>query len=151
MPTRPPKNLASPSNSLSVYEAAAKSVSAKAALLCLQISLSSCGQREDHVMVWAGQQSLPPTGKPLHFGQPPALRATAMSTGVVGNLMIVTIRTTVDMPPEFPCATVDDRPSRTMHVAGQATSSRKASEMLLKNRLKCDGHRALMFQWKSKS
>ena len=95
---------------------------------------------KDDVMMRTGQQSLFPAVEPLSFGKPSALRAAAVPTGVVGNLMEVAVGATVDMPPELASATVLNRPCRPVHVRGEPMFRCVGSKVLLKEGLKRDRH-----------
>ena len=97
-------------------------------------------EREDQVMMGTRKESLFPAVKSLFFEQPTALWARAVSTGVVGDLMEVSFRTTVDVSTEFTSATMDDGPSSACHVTTDAILRSEAGVVLLEQRLKRDRH-----------
>ena len=95
---------------------------------------------EDDMMMRAWEQSLSATIEPSFFGQPTALRAGPMPTGVVSDLMKVSVGATVEMATEFSSSTVLDGPGGAVHLRRQATGRRKVWKMLLRDALQCDGH-----------
>ena len=88
-------------------------------------------EREDQVMIGTGKEPVFPSIKPLLFGQPTALWARAMSAGVVGNLLEVTFRTTVDVSSKFTSPTVADCPRSSRHVTTDAVLRSEAGVVLL--------------------
>ncbi len=74
---------------------------------------------EDDVMMGHAEQPLLPSIEPFFAWQPGTLRATAVQTRVVSDLVVMPFGATVNVTAHFASSAVDDAPRRVAHVIGQ--------------------------------